>query len=258
VVLKVSNDLVRRDLPAPIRAIYRCWLRIQGHFINHFVGLAAPMRAEIGAAMRVDLSRVAVIEDPALDAAGLSELAAIGAERTPGGSRRYVAVGRLSGQKNMTLLVNAFAQAADPGDTLTIVGEGADRPKIERQITRLGLDGRVALPGHGAVAPALAAADVFVLSSDYEGVPAVVIEALSSGLPIVATDCSVSMASLIAGFGELVPVGNAAALAAAMRRARPLDAAARASAAAAMQSFTVEVAAGRYAALFAAMFAAAR
>ncbi len=253
VVLKVSNDLVRRDLPVPIRTVYRLWLRIQGRFIDHFTGLAGPMRAEIVAAMRVDPQRVSVIEDPALDAAGLAELAAIGAARTPGGPRRYVAVGRLSGQKNMTLLVDAFAQAAAPGDTLTIVGEGGDRAKLERQIARLGLGDRVALPGHGAVAPALAAADVFVLSSDYEGVPAVVIEALASGLPVVATDCSVSMASLIGDFGALVPVGDAAALAAAMRRAQPLDAAARAAAAAAMQGFTVEVAAGRYAALFAAV-----
>ena len=52
------------------------------------------------------------------------------------------------------------------------------------------------MPGHAqSVAEALATADVFVMSSDYEGVPAVIIEALAAGVPIVATDCSVSMSS---------------------------------------------------------------
>ena len=252
VVMKVSNDLERRDLPGPARWVYRRWLRIQGRFIDHFTGLAEPMRMEIEAGMGVASNRVTVIEDPALDVAGLAALAAIGEARQPVAYRRYVAVGRLAGQKNFPLMLRAFALAAGPGDTLTIVGEGAERPRLERLAASLGIAGRVALPGHGAVEPALAAADVFVLSSDYEAVPAVVIEALASGLPVVATDCSVSMRMLVGPFGAVVPTGNADVLAAAMRSAVPLPPAARHAAAAAMSAFTVERAAGLYAALFAA------
>ena len=107
------------------------------------------------------------------------------------------------------------------------------------------------MPGH--VSPLdgeLAAADALVLSSDYEGVPAVVAEALAAGLPIVATRCSVSMDDMLGGgrFGVLVPVGDAKALAGAMAgiAAMPFDAeAAREH----VRRFTVEIASRCYAAL---------
>ena len=206
IVMKVSNDLVRRDLPAPARRVYRRWLRIQGRYIDHFVGLAEPMRAEIIDGMGVTPERVTIIDDPALDGAGLAALAAIAearAARPARAGRHFVGVGRLAGQKNWPLLIEAFAAASGPDDWLTIVGEGSARTVLERQIARLGLGDRVALPGHGPVPPVLAAADVFVLSSDYEGVPAVIIEALASGLPIVATDCSVSMRALVGASGDI-------------------------------------------------------
>jgi glycosyltransferase involved in cell wall biosynthesis len=250
VVLKLSNDLERRDLPQPIRWVYHLWLRIQGQRLQRFTGLAGPMRAEIAKFMAVDDARIAVIEDPALTLADVAALAALGDARRPGPGRRYVAVGRLAAQKNFGLAITAFARAAGPDDTLTIVGEGGARAALERQVASLGLAGRVQLPGHGAVPPALAAADVFLLSSDYEGVPAVVIEALASGLPVVATDCAVSMRGLIGEWGSVVPVGDAVALAAAMSAQPALTATQRAAAATAMQAFTVERAATAYATLF--------
>ena len=253
VVLKISNDLVRRDMSRVVRWGYRRWLRIQGRMVDHVTGLAEPMRAEIAALMRMPPRRIHIIEDPALSAADLAALAAIGAARrspsAPG--RRYVGIGRLARQKNWLLLVDAFARIAGPRDRLTIVGEGAERRTIEAHVTCHGLQARVSLPGHGPAAPALAMADVFVLSSDYEGVPAVVIEALASGLPVVATDCSVSMRGLVGPLGTIVPTRDAAALAAAMAAAPPVTPEARAAAAAAMSAFTVERAAGAYAALFA-------
>jgi glycosyltransferase involved in cell wall biosynthesis len=73
------------------------------------------------------------------------------------------------------------------------------------------------MPGHASdVAPHLATADALVLSSDYEGLGIVVIEALAAGLPVVATDCSPNIAMLLDGVGRRVPVGDAVALAAAM------------------------------------------
>ncbi|MBC7521330.1 MAG: glycosyltransferase, partial [Sandarakinorhabdus sp.] len=216
IVLKISNDLGRADLPQPIRWLYHRWLRIQGALIDHFTGLAVPMHAEITQAMGVAGDCVTVIPDPALSARDLTALAAIGAARAVAASRRYVAVGRLAAQKNFGLAVDAFASAAQPGDTLAIIGEGGARRQIEARIKALGVEASVRLPGHGAVMPALAEADVFVLSSDYEALPAVVVEALASGLPVVATDCCVSMCSLVGDFGTVVPRRDAAALATAM------------------------------------------
>jgi glycosyltransferase involved in cell wall biosynthesis len=197
----------------------------------------------------VDDRRITIIPDPALDAADLARLAAL--HRPPALHRRYVAIGRLVPQKNFPLLLNAFAIAATPGDTLTIVGEGPERQRLEQLVTAAGLASAVTLPGHGDVAAGLGSADVFVLSSDFEALPAVVVEALASGLPVVATDCCVSMPSLVGRFGTLVPRRDAAALAGAMRAQQPLSAADRAEAAAAMSVFTVEYAAPAYAALFA-------
>lgn len=253
IVLKISNDLSRPDMPPPIRWFYHRWLRLQGRAIDHFTGLAEPMRAEITDAMRITDDRVTIIADPALSAHDLAALQAIGAARRPGGGRRCVAVGRLAAQKNFGLAIDSFARAALPGDTLAIIGEGSQRRQLEDRITTLGLEASVRLPGHGAVMPALADADVFVLSSDYEALPAVVVEALASGLPVVATDCCVSMRSLVGDFGKIVPRRDQQALADAMARQPALTADQRTAAGAAMAAFTVERAADRYAALFATM-----
>lgn len=248
VVLKISNDLARKDLPASVRAVYRLWLRVQGALIDRFVGLAAPMRAEIVEAMRVDPTRVDIIDDPALGGSGISALAAIGAARREGqlAARRYVAVGRLAAQKNFSLLLSAFALTLGAKDSLVIIGEGSARAGLERQAAMLGLAGRATFPGHGEVPAALAAADIFVLSSDYEALPAVVVEALASGLPVVATDCCVSMRSLVGTFGTIVPRRDVVALATAMRAQAPLSPAERQQALAAMRAYTVERAAGLY------------
>ena len=252
VVLKISNDLERRDMSRPARWVYQRWLRIQGRLLDHVTGLAEPMRAEIAAFMAMPPDRIHIVDDPALAVSDLAALAAIGAARqtSPQNGRHYVGIGRLARQKNWPLLVSAFASIAGTDDRLTIVGEGNERGAITRLIVQLKLGERVALPGHCAALPALAAADVFVLSSDFEGVPAVVIEALASGLPVVATNCSVSMASLVGTFGALVPVGDMAALASAMATQLPLSSEARAAASAAMTRFTVERAAQSYATVF--------
>ena len=251
IVLKISNDLGRADLPAPIRALYRLWCRVQGRLIDHFTGLAPAMATEIAAAMRVPPARITIIDDPALGEADHARLAAIGASRAaPGAARRYVAIGRLAAQKNFARAIDAFALAAQSGDTLAIIGEGGQRARLERRINSRGLARQVSLPGHGDAVAALAAADVFLLSSDYEALPAVVVEALASGLPVVATDCCVSMRDLVGGFGSVVPPGDSAALAAAMAAQPAPDPATRAAMAAAMQRFTITTGARAYATLF--------
>lgn len=254
VVAKISNDLTRNDLPAPARPFYRLWLRIQGRMLQRLVGMAPPMREEIGTLMRAEDARIAVIDDPSLAEADIQRLAAAreaAKARPRGPGRRFLAIGRLAAQKNFGLLIDAFARMAGPDDRLAIIGEGGARRALEAQIERLGLTGKVRLPGHVSPLDAeLAGADALVLSSDYEGVPAVVAEALAAGLPIVSTRCSVSMDDMLGGgrFGLLVPVGDAAALAQAMEDIAKLkfdETAARAQS----RRFTVEIASHGYRAL---------
>jgi glycosyltransferase involved in cell wall biosynthesis len=250
IVVKISNDLVRPDMSPPLRYAYRRWLRIQGRHLDHFVGMAPAMRGEIARLVGVPQSRISVIADPALADADLRRLAAARdavVRARPG--RHYLAVGRLAPQKNFALLLDAFARIAEADDTLRILGEGPERRALEAQAARLGIAGSVYMPGH--VDPLdgwLAEADAFVLSSDYEGVPAVVIEALATGLPIVATDCCVSMADLLGHgtLGHLVPTGDAAALAEAMATIPPDSATTIAARRTAAATFTIESATDKY------------
>lgn len=220
VLVKISNDLVRPDFPAPVQAVYRVWLRIQGKLLDRFVALAEPMRPQLIEELRVPAGRVVAIPDPALDGDDLARLPSPRPSDADG--RRFLAIARLNRQKNLPLLVEAFARLARPGDHLSIAGDGPERARIESRISTLGLRERVTLLGHVAdIRPLLDDAHALVLSSDYEGVPAVIAEALAAGRPIAATDCCASMRWLLqdGAFGALAPVGDGAGLAAAMESA---------------------------------------
>ncbi|SFG20594.1 Glycosyltransferase involved in cell wall bisynthesis [Novosphingobium sp. CF614] len=131
-----------------------------------------------------------------------------------GTGRRILTVGRLKPQKNHRLLLDAFARMARPEDRLAIVGEGGEHETIERTAEALGIADRLLLPGYTADPGAwYNSADLFVLSSDYEGFANVVAEALGHGLTVVSTDCPNGPAEILAGLGRLVPVGDAAAMA---------------------------------------------
>ena len=166
IVAKLSNSLERRDLPWPARLLYRMWLRDHPNIVERVVGMAPPMREEIRRCMRMSPDRIAIVPDPALDAEDLEALSVRQGRPRPG--RRIVAVGRLVRQKNFSLLLRAFAIAAEPHDQLVILGEGPQRKKLERLATKLGIKDQVAMPGHAAsVREVLPTADLFVSSSNF-------------------------------------------------------------------------------------------
>ncbi len=248
ILAKISNDLMRPDLPKPAVPFYRLWLRIQGRFLDKLVAIAPAMAEEIATMMNIAADKVTVIDNPALSAAELDKLAAMPRLKPAGQGRRFLAIGRLAAQKNFTGLVDAFARIARADDSLTICGEGGQRGAIEARAQRLGVADRVHLPGHTfPVDPELLAADALVLSSDYEGLPTVVLQAYAAGIPVVATDCSISMPDLLGHgrFGVLVPPRDTRALAQAMDRVldQPFDAEKARDEA---RRFTVDLAAHRY------------
>lgn len=163
--------------------------------------------------------------------------------------RRILNVATMKSQKNHSLLLEAFARMARPEDRLAIVGDGGERAAIEEAADRLGIADQLLLPGHAPdPGPWYASADLFVLSSDYEGFANVVAEALGHGMTVVSTDCPSGPAEILEDLGRLAPVGDGAALADAIESALadPDDpAAARARAAA----FEPERIARRYRAL---------
>lgn len=117
----------------------------------------------------------------------------------PSGPRRtIIGVGRLTAQKRFDRLITAFALVADRDVHLTILGEGEDREALETQVEALGLRGRISMPGYvDDVAGAFHRADLFVLTSDYEGLPAVVLEAMAANCPVLSTDCFPAARSMV-------------------------------------------------------------
>jgi glycosyltransferase involved in cell wall biosynthesis len=255
IVAKISNDLLRLDVPAPFRFFYHLWCLLQGRVIDRWVALSPAMAAESAVLLGVARGSVATIANPVLDADRHAALAKAGdmSRQSRQAGRRFLAAGRLAPQKGFDLLIDAFAQGAQPDDRLVIVGEGPERARLERRIRQLELQSRVQMPGHcHAIESHLACSDVLLLSSRYEGLPAVVVEAMAAGLAIVATDCCAGMRDLVEGSypGVLVPPRSMGALSLAIATAKPLaDPGERACPAAA---FRVEPLAHAYQQLFAA------
>ena len=137
--------------------------------------------------------------------------------------RRIVSATRLDPQKNLPMLIQAFARfyRSHPDWQLVLYGEGAERARLENMAAKLP-EGAVLLPGASkTLLDDIRTAGMFVLSSDFEGMPNALIEAMAAGLPCIATDCPAGgPASLIKSEenGLLVPVGDARAMAKAMCR----------------------------------------
>jgi len=132
-------------------------------------------------------------------------------------SKVVVAVGRLTPQKGFDLLLPAWVPIAHshPDWQLKIYGAGPEKALLEAQIADLGLGGQVALMGRTSrIGEAYASGSIFVLSSRREGLPMVILEAMSKGLPVVSFDCPTGPAEMVATGenGVLVRNGDVPAL----------------------------------------------
>lgn len=166
----------------------------------------------------------------------------------PGQPPVVLGIGRLTRQKDFPTLIRAFAGVRRQRPVrLIILGEGEDRGALEGLVAELGLDDDVALPGFRDNPLAyLAASSLFVLSSAWEGLPTVLIEALAAGARVVSTDCPSGPREILhqGRLGTLVPVGDVPALTAAMAAA--LECPPRPAPAAALEPFTREAAVDNY------------
>ncbi len=144
------------------------------------------------------------------------------------GERGYeiVTVGRMDRVKNHALLLDAFSIAVRQRPELplhlTIFGGGDCMEALKKQAGELRLADRISLPGDSREIPdKIKDARLFVLSSDFEGMPNAVAEAFALGIPVVSTDCPSGGARMLVGADErglLVPVGDAKRMAQAMLR----------------------------------------
>lgn len=133
--------------------------------------------------------------------------------------KTLVSVGRLSTQKNQTILIDAFHRIAEryPDRKLVLYGDGPLRQMLQNRIDGYGLTDRILLPGTVRnVYETIHNAELFLFSSDFEGLPNALIEAMALGLPCVSTDCSPGGARELIDNnvnGILVPCGSSVKMA---------------------------------------------
>ncbi|HTN60544.1 MAG TPA: glycosyltransferase, partial [Devosia sp.] len=183
-------------------------------------GIAGDLGGSIAA------ERIAVIHNPLPPpsnwAAEPSEWMQAFAEAHIAGIPILITAGRLNPVKDHRTLIEAFALLRRTmAAKLVILGDGPLRAELGALIAERGLDDAVLLPGFVAdIRPALAASDLFVLTSTSEGFGNVIVEAMAAGVPVVSTDCPHGPREILdnGALGELVPVGDAPAIAAAMAR----------------------------------------
>ena len=234
-----------RMMPLLARAFFP-WARA---VIAVSAGVADDLRSRVG----LDPGLIRVIHNPVVT----PDLALLAAESPahPWLADPVVPVilgaGRLTEQKDFATLIRAFAlvQAVRPC-RLVILGEGPERTALEGLAQRLGVVDAVSLPGFQANPFAcMRTASLFVLSSAWEGLPGVLIQAMACGTPVVSTDCPSGPREILgteaAALGPLVPVGDSSALARAI-----LDTLAKPPAADVLQrraaDFSMTAIAGRY------------
>ena len=221
VVVTVHNTL-SRSTEQQGRLARRVWPQLVRTFYPWAASVVAVSRGaadDLARTSGVPRDRVRVVYNPVITP-GMLALARQSPGHpwfAPGQPPVILGVGRLTPQKDFPTLIRAFAQVRHRHVArLIILGEGGERPALEALVSQLGLTDDVELPGFRENALAfMAGSAVFVLSSAWEGLPTVLIEALAAGTQVVATDCPSGPREILQDgrLGALVPVGDPAALA---------------------------------------------
>lgn len=168
-------------------------------YINKDIGIAASRLTTI----RNGIAAIEVLQAPRVE-----------------GKMRFITVGRLAEIKNQAMMIRAFHQAGCENAELWLAGDGPERGNLERLTAELGLSSRVRFLGFcNDVTPHLSQCDVFVMSSNYEGISIALLEAMRAGLPVIGTDVGGMRETVEPAItGLLVPARQTAAMAAAMRK----------------------------------------
>jgi len=131
------------------------------------------------------------------------------------GSRRFLYVGRLDNeQKRVDRLLKALANFRDEGFKLTIIGDGKDREKLVSLSNELGIADKIEWAGWQSdpweYVKNTGGAEALILTSDYEGFPAVIVEAMANGIPCISTDCPVGPSDIVQNErnGVLIPLAS--------------------------------------------------
>lgn len=209
-LIEFSNDVRFRVLPYVIPFLYP--------FADATVAVSKGIADELRQ-FAPRITRLAVIYNPIVPR---REAIAAPPVRTADDIPTVIGVGRLSAEKDFVLLIRAFAKLRERRPArLIILGEGPERPALESLARELGCEKDVCLQGWvDDLSPYYSRARVVAVSSRFEGFGNVIVEALSFGTPVVATDCPFGPREILEGgkFGRLVPMGNHQAFADALEQ----------------------------------------
>ena len=180
--------------PASFDVSTRLQLRLLAAAVDRYITVSAHIGHELERALRIPASKVVVIPN-GVDLSRFPPAARSNPTRVTGEPQTVLTVARLHEQKGLEVVVHAAREL--PGVRFLIAGEGPERPSLERLTRSLGVEERVVLLGHrDDITALLGDADLFVLPSRYEGFPLALLEAMASGVAVVASD--------IPGITELV------------------------------------------------------
>lgn len=206
-----ATDLRMRLRPLLIRRFYR---RADG-----IIAVSAGVADDLSRVTGIPRHLIQVIYNPIITPE-LRVMSQVPLEHpwfNPGEPPVILAAGRLTAQKDFTTLIKAFALIQEVRKArLLILGEGDERTAIEALVKQLGLKQDVSLPGFAVNPyPYMVRARVFVLSSKWEGLPGVLIEALFCGALAISTDCPSGPREILRDgqYGQLVPVGDSVSMA---------------------------------------------
>jgi len=188
------------------------------------VAVSTAVAQELETLLGIPPERIRVIPNPVVtrDLRSLSEAPSPHPWLNPGEPPLVLGVGRLSPVKDFATLIRAFGRVRESRPArLVVLGEGPERGELEALVRYLALQRHVALPGYtDNPYPWMRRASVLALSSRWEGLGNVLIEAMACGTPVVSTRCPGGPAEILGNgrFGELVPPGDPDALADAILR----------------------------------------
>lgn len=212
-VAKLSNPIARSDR-GPLAQRYAC-SRAANNLRHSDAVVAMSLLLADDARLATGGVPLHVIDEPILD----DHLNLV--EEGRGQRAGVVAAGRFVPQKDFALAVRAMAHAKSLTTRLTVLGDGPKRAGVRSLALRLGVADRISLPGRvDDIRPWLERAKVFLISSRFEGFPAVAIEALAAGARLVTTDCTPAVREIVEGpeVGEVVPTRDPSLIAEALER----------------------------------------
>lgn len=211
---RAPRPIIRRIVPALVRTAYR--------YADTVVAVSEGVKSDLCATLGLPAEEIRVIYNPVVSPQMLSRA------REPVSHPwledtsvpLLLGVGRLKPQKDFLGLLEALALARRTRPMrLLILGEGPERPRLEARVMELGLENCVDMPGFVSNPFAyMARAALFVLSSRWEGLPTVLIEAMALGCPVVSTNCPSGPSEILEDglHAPLVPIAEPAALASAI------------------------------------------